>query len=190
MNKKYCFALWIFLIHLPGSISVQSANNKSTTTTTTTVALSSCTSDGDCPEKHKCCTRVESRVCLPVQVEHSDVNLNENYSKQAAVVDRVCPDGEKPLKNCYTVRCPYGYYCFYGLCCKHSKAGLCPAAVAGGGEPAGPSCDNDMECPWILKCCVINGNNRCLFPFNYVGGTVGILWPTVTKLRQSNQMKL
>ncbi|XP_003375129.1 transcriptional adapter 2-beta [Trichinella spiralis] len=83
----------------------------------------------------------------------------------------VCPDGEKPLKNCYTVRCPYGYYCFYGLCCKHSKAGLCPAAVAGGGEPAGPSCDNDMECPWILKCCVINGNNRCLFPFNYVGGT-------------------
>ncbi|OUC41322.1 WAP-type 'four-disulfide core [Trichinella nativa] len=103
---------------------------------------------------------------------------------------RVCPDGEKPLKNCYTVRCPYGYYCFYGLCCKHSKAGLCPAAVAGGGEPAGPSCDNDMECPWILKCCVINGNNRCLFPFNYVGGTVGISWPTMTKLRQSNQMKL
>uniref|UniRef100_A0A5S6R106 WAP domain-containing protein n=1 Tax=Trichuris muris TaxID=70415 RepID=A0A5S6R106_TRIMR len=98
-------------------------------------------------------------------------NNNSTVLKDRQLVKEVCPDGTNPLKYCYRYQCPFGYYCFYSICCKHLKQGKCPDNFPSAGVPAGPACDNDMECPWNFKCCIVNDYSRCVFPELYCGGT-------------------
>ncbi|KHJ46494.1 WAP-type 'four-disulfide core [Trichuris suis] len=101
-----------------------------------------------------------------------EITSNLTFVKGRQSAKEVCPDGTNPLKYCCRSHCPFGYYCFYGVCCKHLKPGTCPSSFASTGVPAGPPCDNDLECPWKLKCCEVNNNTRCVFPDKYIGGTV------------------
>ncbi|CDW52481.1 WAP domain containing protein, SLPI-like [Trichuris trichiura] len=108
--------------------------------------------------------------CLHDHAEEITTNLTFVKGRQSP--KEVCPDGTNPLKYCCRSHCPFGYYCFYGVCCKHLKPGTCPNSFSSTGIPAGPPCDNDLECPWKLKCCEVNNNTRCVFPDKYIGGTV------------------
>ncbi|KAL1237291.1 Papilin [Trichinella spiralis] len=89
----------------------------------------------------------------------------------------VCPDGSHALKHCTQTGCPQGYYCYYDLCCQHTKPGSCPWQIAGNNPVAGPPCDTDIDCAYNLKCCTINQRSRCTFPYGYSGGTVGQVPP-------------
>ncbi|KRY30064.1 Whey acidic protein [Trichinella spiralis] len=80
-------------------------------------------------------------------------------------------------QHCTQTGCPQGYYCYYDLCCQHTKPGSCPWQIAGNNPVAGPPCDTDIDCAYNLKCCTINQRSRCTFPYGYSGGTVGQVPP-------------
>ncbi|KRX79920.1 Eukaryotic translation initiation factor 3 subunit F, partial [Trichinella sp. T6] len=136
-----------------------------------------CFSDSDCTGTLKCCNTSAGATCLYPKLNDIYSTSNETEDEEGvvayqAVADKVCPDGTNYLKRCFANTCPESYYCYFEICCKHTKQGSCPAALPGGGTPAGPHCDNDVECPTIMKCCVINDQNRCVYPEGYAGGTV------------------
>ncbi|XP_003374608.1 putative WAP-type 'four-disulfide core' [Trichinella spiralis] len=104
-----------------------------------------------------------------------NVNFRDVVKKKGNI--GVCPDGSHALKHCTQTGCPQGYYCYYDLCCQHTKPGSCPWQIAGNNPVAGPPCDTDIDCAYNLKCCTINQRSRCTFPYGYSGGTVGQVPP-------------
>uniref|UniRef100_A0A5S6QZN8 WAP domain-containing protein n=1 Tax=Trichuris muris TaxID=70415 RepID=A0A5S6QZN8_TRIMR len=117
-------------------------------------------------EKGRSAINVQLRNALLGTIPQPPAALNEFSGN--------CPDGSYPLKHCTPTGCPPGYYCHYDLCCQHTKPGSCPWKLPNGVGAAGPPCDSDIDCSYNLKCCQINGRSRCVFPYGYSGGTVGV----------------
>ncbi|KRX59736.1 hypothetical protein T09_3280 [Trichinella sp. T9] len=109
------------------------------------------------------------------QKERNVIRFRDVVKKKGNI--GVCPDGSHALKHCTQTGCPQGYYCYYDLCCQHTKPGSCPWQIAGNNPVAGPPCDTDIDCAYNLKCCTINQRSRCTFPYGYSGGTVGQVPP-------------
>ncbi|KFD51668.1 hypothetical protein M514_07547 [Trichuris suis] len=138
-----------------------------------------CVNDSSCNKWEKCCPTKNGSLCWQPQnkvvrmdeqqLSPSSKDLWSPMGFQSSMT--VCPDGSRFLKHCYMKTCPDGYYCYFGICCRHTKRGLCPVRFKGG-RPHGPQCDNDVECPTIMKCCSIADGWFCVYPRDFTDGTV------------------
>ncbi|KFD52653.1 hypothetical protein M514_06500 [Trichuris suis] len=117
--------------------------------------VKSCTHDKDCPGHKLCCQTNIGPLCMLPAKSNPD--------------SKTCGDGSEPLGTCNDFRCPYGYQCQSGICCRILKSGKCPERktkmlrmiqLSTLGEP----CDCDCDCIRDYKCCIEDGDSKCVKP--------------------------